>query len=404
MSKYTANGQFTLNRATLIYKDQSDDEKELDLSYAFVQIDLFESIFEHNMNGSISILDSFNLPDLLPLYGQEYIELEFHTQGNEANPIVYRGVVYKISEKHRLSEHASGYSVYFISELAITSQKLNVQKSYNETASAIVQKIFNDKLKETNKQLEVEPTKSIESYVFGALKPLEAISILSKHSYSKTMDYGYVFFEDNLQYNFKPITFLYQQDTVSEYKSRNKGLYDDVDQRAQEAFSNIQDLKLLEENSYLDRLMEGQHGATFQRFDLFSKRMETFQYDRKKEYDELKSLGRYPFKKDIDVSYENKNNLKFGNDSNLILNELSKSHNSKIEVNMIRAELTIFGDSTLRCGQCVDINLPIWNQDQEETGDRISGKFLISNIHHQITHQEKYFQTIMIQKEAYEDL
>jgi hypothetical protein len=404
MSKYTGNGQFTLNRATLLYKDQGDDQKELDLSYAFVQIDLFESIFEQTMNGAISILDTYNLPDFLPLYGQEYIELEFHTQGNEANPIVYRGVVYKISEKHRLTEHASGYSIYFISELAITSQKLHVQKSFNETPSAITKKIFDTTLKEEDKLLELEETKSVESYVFGALKPLEVISILSKHSYSKAGDIGYVFFEDNLQYNFKPITKLYQQESVSEYKSRNKGLYDDVDQRAQEAFSNIQDLKLLEENSYLDRLMEGQHGATFHKFDLFTKTMSSFKYDRSKEYDETKSLGQYPFKKDIDVSLENKTSLAYGQNSKLLHSEISKGLNSKIELNMIRAELTIFGDSFLRCGQCVDINLPIWNKDQEETGDRLSGKFLISNIHHQISQQEKYTQTIMIQKEAYEDL
>lgn len=404
MSKYTGNGQFTLNELSIVYQDTGDNEKKIDLSAAYVQFDLYESIFDQTMSGSVAIADSFNLQDLLPLYGDEQIVVDFHTQGNDANPIQYTGVVYKISEKHRLTEHTSGYTIYFISPEAIQSQVRNVQKAYQTTTADCVNRIYNTIVGPSQKLLDTIQTKSVDTYVFGTVKPLEAIEMLSKHSYSKNNEAAYVFYEDNKQFNFKPLQSLYKQEAVTEYKSRNKGLYDDTDQRAQEAFTNIQDIRVMEENSYLDRLMEGQHGAKFTRFDLKSKKLTTFDYAKQEQYDQEKSLGQLPFKKDLETSYQNKVSIRYGHDPKTILKDMSNGIMNKIELNTIRVELVLFGDSLLRCGLCVNANLPIWNKDQDKVTDMLTGKFLITELHHQFTMEETYMQTLMIQKEAYENL
>ena len=197
---------------------------------------------------------------------------------------------------------------------------------------------------------------------------------------------------------------MYTQDPIKEYRSRNRGMYDDVDQRTQESHTTVQDLRLMEENSYLDRIMEGQHGSRFMRFDLSSKTLEVYDYDKEKEFDPEKSLGVSAFKKEMKPHYESKVSIRYGNSPKIMLDKMSQGIADRIEINTIRAEIIVFGDSMLRSGQCLNVNLPIWNQDQQEIGDRLTGKFLMSEIHHQITHEEKYIQTIMIQKEAYEDL
>jgi hypothetical protein len=407
MSTYTGNGQYTVSRMSIVYDDgigNGNNKKEIDLVLAYYQVDLYESIFDYTMSGSIAILDTFNLQDLLPLYGNESIELEFYTQGNQDNPILYSGVVYKVSEKHRITEHASGYSIYFISRLSIESQKKNIQRGFQDTPSSIVESIFKSALGDSEKLLDMVPTMSIDTYTFGTVKPLEAFSMLSKHSYSKQSECGYVFYEDNLQFNFKPLQFLYKQDPVTEYRSRNRGMHDKVDQRVQESHNTIQDLRLMEENSYLDRMVEGQHGAKFMRFDLNSKSVETFNYDKSSEYDNNKSLGAIAFKKELDVSYDNKTTIRYGNSPKTLLDKMAIGISSHIELDTIRAELIVFGDSTLRAGNCLIANLPIWNKDQDKVTDMLSGKFLITSIHHQLHHDEKYLQTMMIQKEAYEEL
>ena len=169
MSKYTGNGQFTLNELSLVYVESGDNEKTIDLSLAYVQVDLYESIFDQTMSGSVSIVDSFNLQDLLPLYGNEKINIDFHTQGNDANPVQYTGIVYKISEKHRITEHSSGYTIYFISPEAINSQQRNIQRAFEATTGECVDRIYNTIVGPSQKRLESVSTKSFDIYILSLI-------------------------------------------------------------------------------------------------------------------------------------------------------------------------------------------------------------------------------------------
>lgn len=399
MSKYSGNGQFVVDEITLV-----TDLQEIDLSAAFVQLDIYESIFNHTMSGHISIIDVFNLQDLLPLYGNEKLRIDFHTRGVDQS-LAYTGYIYKISEKHRMSEHSSGYTLYFISEKAINSHQTNVNLGFNDTPSKIVESIFNSiESKTDQKELVTIETKGLDTYTFGSVKPLQAISVLSKHASSNNNEYGYVFYEDNLKYNFVPIQSMYNKDPIRYYKSRNSGLYDVEQQRVQESYNNIQDFRIMNENSYIDRMLEGQHGASFCRLDLFSKQYEVFEYDKEQFYDKTKSLGELAHKKDLDISYENRTSLRYGIDPQTDFPSMSQGIMSKIELNTIRCEITIFGDSLLTCGEVVFVNLPIWNKDQADVTDMLTGNFLMTNIHHQLTQDNKFIQNIMIQKEAYEPL
>lgn len=402
MSKYTGNGQYSISEMVLSYTDQTESENEIDLINAFVQVDLYESIFEHVMSGSISIVDTFNLQDVLPLYGNEKIKLDFNTAGNDGNPVRYVGVVYKISEKHRITEHSSGYTIHFISEEAINSEKSVVQRSYENTQSEIVKQLF-DRIKSSQKTLEAVETTAVDSYVFGWFNPLQAISVLTKDSYSKAGDVGYMFYEDSLQFNYKPLQFLYQQEPVIEYKSRNRGMFDNVDKRFEESANTIQDLKVLDENSYLDRIMEGQHGITNYRFDLFSKEYTNVEYDKAKFFKKRKSLGDSAYKKELEASYTSRGNIGFVNDSLISLQDRTKGSMQKIEISTLRTEISVFGDSSIRCGQTCIANLPKWNKDQEQTPDASTGKYLITHVHHQLN-GDKYLQMLMLQKDSYETL
>ena len=400
MSTYTDNGQYVLKRASLTFTDPSTDmENELDFSQAFVQIDLYESIFDHTMSGQITILDSYNLQDVLPLYGNEKFNLDFHTSGNSKNPIVYTGEVYKISEKIRISEHNSGYIIYFISEEATNSQKINVQRAFRDNNHKIVERIYARIRGGNEKLIEVEPTKSINKYVFGAVKPLQTITKLSSDSYNES--HGYVFYEDSQKFNFKSLGLLYQQEPKVEYFYKISGAFDDVKQKAVESFRSIQDVQNMEENSYLDRLMEGQHGLTANRFDLLSKDYESFNYKKSDFYNSERSLGSIPEKKSVPNSNESLVSIRYENDPSLLLSGITVSRMSKIEINTIRANIVVFGDSAIRVGEVCKATLPNWNVEQKDLKNSIDGRFLICDIHHTISSTE-YTQTMMIQKEAYE--
>lgn len=405
MTKYAGNGQYKLNKLSLTYNDSSiQNTKEIDLSLIFVEVNLYESIFNGTMSGSISIVDSFNLPDILPLYGNEKISVDFNTQGAEDFPVQFDGVIYKVQERHRITEHSSGYTLYFISEEATNSQRTNVQRGFNSTPSTIAQQIYLTIQGSNKKNFVALDTSLIDVFTFGTVKPLQAITQLTNYAYSKNKEYGYLFYEDNKQFNFVPLQYLYTKNSVRSYRSRNRGLYDDETQRTQEAHGTIQHIKFLEENSYLDRIMEGQHGATFMRFDLYSKSIENFEYDKKTYYNKQKSLGAEPYKKELDVSYQDRMSIRYGNNSNIHLDGIAKGIEQKIEIDTVRFEISVYGDSFLKCGECIDVTIPNWNKDQSQIGDIVSGKFLMSDIHHQLINHNHYMQTIMIQKESYEQL
>lgn len=395
---YQNLGQYTINYLNLKFKTSDGSDGELDLSKIFVSIDLYESIFDKTMSGSISLIDAFNLQDILPLYGGESIELSLETNGSDT-PIDYKGIIYKVSEKHRISEHASGYILYFISEESIKAELQATHIAMEDQISNIVNRVFNKRLK-TEKQLRVIETTGIHRFVFGNHKPFESIDILSKYAYSNQGDHGYFFYEDNQQFNFVPIEYLYQQEPVRSLTYKNAGIYKDADQKVIESFDGIQDIVVLEENSYLDRIMDGLHGLTAYRFDIQSKSYQKVEYDKEKFFKRNKSLSDIPHKKSVDGDYQSLISMRYSVGLNIPLKNTVNSRMKKIEMETVRVEITIFGDSTICCGQTVDVRLPNWNIDQANLKNSIDGKYLMGQMHHQFT-STKYMQTIMLYKDGY---
>tara|TARA_B100000929_G_scaffold290599_1_gene284826 strand:- start:12053 stop:13246 length:1194 start_codon:yes stop_codon:yes gene_type:complete len=394
--KYKSNGDYAINKLVLRYKPSDSETKELDLSVAFVSVDIFESLFDQTMSGSISIIDSLNLPDTANLYGGEEIDISFNTLGTE-DLFEYKAIVYKISENHRISEHASGYTIYFISPEALKSTRLSTNISGKKQISSFVESIFNKRLKE-DKPLVAEQTEGIFSYVFGVHKPFNAINILRNAAYGD--DLGYLFYEDNRQFNFVPVEKLKQQEPVKDYFYRNRGVFKEIDQKEVESFNSIQELEVLEENSLLDRTMEGIHGKTSVQFDLFSKEATKVEYDKEGSWNSEKSLSEVPHKNEVDVSYESRVRLGVNNNSSLNQRKAVSSVMKLIELSTIRVKIVVFGDSTIRVGQACNVTLPNWNQEQQEVKNKIDGKYLIGQIHHNLSNT-KMTQTMMLFKDGY---
>lgn len=405
MSTYQGNGQYDLKRLSIVHRIEGDkQDQELDLSSAYYSINLFESIFDSTMTGYVTVLDTFNLNDTMPLYGNERFELEFATLGNDKNTLAFSGRIYKISEPHRLSEHATGFTIYFCSEELINSHKQHVQTSFNEEVSSVVEKLYGKiKRKEKPKQLSIVPTKHHDKFVFGTINPFDAINILSTYAESKNSEYGYLFYEDNKQFNFVPLEYLYSQDPVIQYTYRQGGAYEDKKNKLNEAFVGIQDIKFLEDNSYLDRAMDGLHGSTSIRLDLYTKDYETYKYTKEDGFKRTKSLGKIPFKKSQESNEavgDFLTKFKVASDPKVPLESSVKTQYKKAEINETRVEITVFGDSNIRAGQVCFSQLPNWNSNQENNKNMIDGDFLITSINHNLT-QIDYTQIMMLQKESY---
>lgn len=394
---YASNGQYVLERLIL---NSEDTGNTINLIPAMVEVDLFESINESSVSGMISIVDTMNLADILPLYGNETIEICFYTAGNENNPVEYTGRVYKISERHRITEHSMGYTIMFCSEEQIKSERMFVQSGYENTIDNIARDILGNKLG-SSKEFNVEKTKGIMKYVLGSIHPIQAIGMISKNAIGSNDNTGYIFYEDLNKFNFVSLQSLYQQEPITEYTYRNAGYYEDVKNRAAEQFNSIQEIKILEENSLLDRVMDGLHGSKHMYFDLLSKKPTVVDYSKSEYYEKSKSLGALADKKEVD-SGDDVLFMNYNNNVQDIAQTRTLNKMRKLESETFKTEITVFGDSTIRAGMVVYVTIPNWNSDQLNIRSVYSGNMLIGSIRHTIT-QKHYAQSIMLQKESYED-
>lgn len=395
---YQSLGQYTINYMTLRFKTSDGADNELDLSNIFVSVDLYESLFDKTMSGSISIVDSHNLSDVLPMYGGELFEISFETNGTD-RPVVYTGAIYKVSEKHRISEHTSGYTLYFTSVETINSTLQATNVAMEDQVSNIVNRIFKKRLNSEKELFSIE-SNGVHKFVFGNHHPFESIDVLTKYAYSTSSEHAYLFYEDNSKFNFVPVEYLYKQDPVRSLTYKGAGIHKEVEQKVVESFDGIQDIIILEENSYLDRIMDGVHGMTAYRYDMFSKEYKKVEYDKESFFSRDKSLSDLAHKKELEGNYQAVTTMKYNIGMNIPLKNTVNSRMKRIEMETNRVQVSIFGDSTIQCGQVANVKLPNWNVDQSNLKNSVDGDYLMGQIHHQLT-STKYMQTIMLYKDGY---
>ena len=99
-------------------------------------------------------------------------------------------------------------------------------KAYKATYTDIVQKILVNYLKAPSTKLNgvFENTSGIRDIVIPNLKPLEAIEWCAKRSIDEKKSPNYVFFENNLGYNYASLSTLLSQDSLFNIKFSAKNL------------------------------------------------------------------------------------------------------------------------------------------------------------------------------------
>lgn len=389
-------GGYTLTKLSLF-----KDNESVDLRTSFVDLTLYESIWEQFMTGSVAVVDSYDLKTMFPLAGNEDIDIEFHTNGIDEHPIIFSGKVYSISNSEEITQHSTGYVLKFCSECMITSARNFVQRGYIDLDSNIVNKVY-DRFFKKDKLLNMVPTKGISQYVFGSMNPSQAIAISLKNAVSKNNEYGYLFWEGNKEFNCKPLQYLYQQEVSYEYYYKGANSFSDVTQKGVENFNAIQEYEDVSDFDFFGSITEGALGSKNTSFDLITKEFVSVEYNSVDGYDRKKSLGNYPLKRNDLINKKNEDLISLEIKSSGI-NNGDRSYYKKMEASTIRKRILVFGDSSVQSGDVCNAYLPIMNALGDEGVDYVSGKFLISEIKHSLSNSQ-YYQTILLQKDAYEEI
>lgn len=166
-----------------------------DLTRSFVSASVYESIFTPGVVCDITVLDTQDIIGTLRLLGDETIAFSFRGPNFKAANFTF--ALYEIGDQRQLaSQRAKTYVLRGVSEEAMYAKTNYVQKSYSGLCSDMVQDICENYLF-SQKRLEIEPTRGNQNILIPHKNPFEAIRMVRARSVSAD-DYrssSFVFFE-----------------------------------------------------------------------------------------------------------------------------------------------------------------------------------------------------------------
>ena len=418
MSDIKYAGEVELKKLVLI----SSSGTAIDLSNIVITINIYESVFSNAMSGSILIGDTNNLAANLPIIGQEYLSMKLNTPSLDDNAIDYSEnvfVVYKI-KKRQSDGNMQALELQFTSPEMLKSNRIRVSKSYTNTIDIIAEDILtNERYLNTKKDLFIEPTTGIRRMVVPNLHPYDILTKLATESISKESGSPhYMFYENTRGLHFRSLQSLYAQGVTGKYHSGEDiatGLGTSIN--GQESSAVIQGMRRIirfsmgTNNDTLANIKSGMLGSTIISHDIYNKSYDkkTFGYFDNFEDNERinenptyndnlvdensNTLGNFTDARihlhsvpsDTDTQHYETDTSSYSYASNRLSDSLLSRQSRLSELRTgIGITMEIHGNTTVACGDLIDVQLPIAGADHDD--DKVdkyySGAYLITDLRH----------------------
>ena len=242
------------------------------------QFTLYEDLFSNSISADIQVADGVNLINALPIVGGEPVKIVIGSN-DDLDPLDMTLYVYKLSNRRKIKEDIEVYTLHLTTNELLSDHGKLVNKSYKDTISNIVSKIFREYLKDTKKNLIIEPTEGIFNYVAPKISPFNCIKYLA--SEAKSISYpasNFVFFENAYGYTFATMDYLYSSE------SKHKFIYDTILKSTgdpgsnKKLYNNI--IRLNHDNTFdiLNGQMSGQYATSTFAYDPLVKKFTKTEY------------------------------------------------------------------------------------------------------------------------------
>ena len=411
----------------LSYRKAEGSEKafRVNLIPQTMSINLVEDVTMPVITGSLDVADGQDFRTLLPLTGNEKLELHIFTPGQREIQYIEGQTdtlaVYKI-DKIRLSGGTGRqqvYRVHFISREAIRNSITRISKAFSGPVENAVHEIISDeKYLDTVKPIYLEPTATNSKYVIPNLKPFQTIKFLGQNAVSnKYNNAGYLFFERTDGFHFRSFESLMALNGATARPVKEAYAIQPASVRNEKGDANvIQDLQSPDSYSFenvantLEELNKGLYANRLVTHDIYNKKITTFDYDYHEQFGQFfhtehdqgnrteskylrplaklddtdKVLSDYPMAKLMNVVDTKKvhNDYEFTPPEDILPNKVSQS----AQMANFHLVMTVPGQTSRNCGEMISFALP--NQrpvqhDQPQTlNPYYSGRYLVLSLKH----------------------
>ena len=369
------------------------------------------------VSGEATIVDRINILNEMNLVGDEMIEVAFQTP--QKKEIDFVGRVYNL-DVTQPDKDSRVLNLKFCSTEKITSDQLKISRAYRMVPySDMAKDLFAPMNTIDDKKLYAEPTKNIGSFIVNNKSPIDAINILARTARSsKYMGANYTFFENlDKTFQFVSIESLVDPSTVDPVvryiEEPSTGQKNDL-----RKLVGIKSYRVVAMPNTVRSVQAGMYGSTIVSNDLMKRKVTYSTFDYDKSYNQYKSVnynamssghGKTTLVNNKNYSERNSSMVKFlpkhfgsfdtdtnhsdeRQDTELV--RTSQMH----QINAIRLELIVSGDSQRRVGEVVEVVLPppstIKKEGQQDA--ILSGRYLISKIKHLIYSDNSGYNTMML--------
>ena len=369
-----------------------------------IQVRIFEDIFSPFITGSIVLKESFDLQSLLPLIGEEYIEIKITT------PTLDKSIdglfhIYKMNDKINIGDRAIGYELNFISAEAIVDSNKRISKVFSGKISDIVGTFVVDKIDglESKKKFNVENTRNTIKYVSPYWTPIQNLTFLSDNSISENQSPSFLFYENRDGFNFKALESLYKNNSFQQFVM-DKYSRDNFPQGGNalnilEDYKRVGEIDFIESYDYMDRLSGGMYNSKLISYDSTKKTYTVKNFDIKQKFPRQNHLNENPLFSEKAIGRSSAKHIlfprafetftSFGDTTNARVVQERISFLKMAEAQKVN--ITVPGRCDYTVGQIVELTLykkqPMRKRDrQEDLIDTVnSGKYLVSAINHQVS-------------------
>ena len=197
----------------------------IDLRGVYEEINLYDSLFNPCMSGSILIHDAVGMSNEFLFDGTEILLLQASKNENEL--LIRKAFrIYKQTDRKVINQNSETYILHFISEEFILSLQQKVSRYYNTTYSEAAVRIVLDYLKVPIESLRGTFDKSlgVKKIVVPTLSPIASLLWMSKRAIDESKLPGFLFFENILGYNFASVISLLKTPSIFNINFNPKNL------------------------------------------------------------------------------------------------------------------------------------------------------------------------------------
>jgi len=384
-------------------------KSQVDLTHIFTTMTIYEDLFANCMSGNISLNDARALMEVIPIMGEETLEVEYTTYSKGKGTEVFSKTfdVYKCGDYQPSDDNTThSYTLHFQSQLMSINLKNRYRNAFGTSSkmirsSDIVNTVCTKMLGIKEANLVIGETSTYKHLVCANWTPFQLINHLAETSAPSVnlnlfdKDVSYLFFEDRIGVKFVPLSMLIEnklhKDSALHVKSltmRQESVRKDKVGTIKSDINKVlewRSIGLFDNNT---NTRHGMYASTTHYYDPMKKSLVSTTYDYDVDFakqahlkssinltrnrDNLPSEATYMYNAE-----HNQNNLQ----------SIMKSKHQQMENNTI--VVSVVGCSGYLLGQTLTFDIPstLINKNKRQNIAFLSGEFLVSRIKSTMTRE-----------------